>query len=329
LNIVITGGSGFLGQRLARALLASVRLGVIFDKIVLADRVAGADLGDARAVYAVGDIADPAFVDRIITRDVDLVFHLAAVVSGEAEANFDLGMTVNVDASRLVLEACRRLETCPRVVFTSSVAVFGPLEPGDTIDDDTSVDPRSSYGMAKAVAELMLKDYSRRNMVDGLVLRLPTISVRPGMPNMAASSFASGIIREPLSGVPANCPVPTSTSLWVLSPRRAVEALITAATLNTEDLGVHRVINLPGVSVTVEEMLSALEDVGGTDVRRLVRNEVDPAIERIVASWPRAWDDSRARALGFVGDPDFRSIVDAFVADDLPAQRAGVLREAS
>jgi nucleoside-diphosphate-sugar epimerase len=317
MTIVITGGAGFLGQRLARALLAASP----DQALVLADRVAGADLGDPRISYAIGDIADPAFVDGIITPEVSTVFHLAAVVSGEAESNFDLGMRVNVDASRLLLDACRRLETCPRVIFTSSVAVFGPLAPGAKIDDATSVDPRSSYGMEKAVAELLLKDYSRRGMIDGLVLRLPTISVRPGLPNKAASSFASGIIREPLTGAPAVCPVPHDTSLWLLSPRRAVEALVTAAKLDTGSFGVNRVINLPGISVSVADMLSALEAAGGAQVRGWVRDEIDPAVERIVASWPKAWDDGRARALGFSGDPDFRSIIEAFVTDDLPLQR--------
>jgi nucleoside-diphosphate-sugar epimerase len=328
MNIVITGGAGFLGQRLARALLAAPLGGLLVDRLVLADRVEGPDLNDPRATYAVGDIADPSFVARIITADVGTVFHLAAVVSGEAEANFDLGMTVNIDASRLLLDACRRLQTRPRVVLTSSVAVFGPLASDASIDDSTSVDPRSSYGMEKAVAELLLKDYSRRGFVDGLVLRLPTISVRPGVPNRAASSFASGIIREPLSGVPAICPVPHTTALWLLSPRRAVDALVTAATLDTEQLGVGRVINLPGISVSVGEMLSALEALAGAEVRRLVRDEIDPAVERIVANWPRAWDDSRAKRLGFRGDADFGSIVEAFIDDDLPQQRASLAPQA-
>jgi nucleoside-diphosphate-sugar epimerase len=324
MNIVITGGAGFLGQRLARALLAAPLGGRSVERLVLADRVEGPDLNDRRATYAVGDIADASFVSRIVTSDVETVFHLAAVVSGEAEANFDLGMTVNIDASRLLLDACRRLESRPQVVFTSSVAVFGPLAPDASIDDSTSVDPRSSYGMEKAVAELLLKDYSRRGFVDGIVLRLPTISVRPGVPNKAASSFASGIIREPLSGVPTICPVPHTTALWLLSPRRAIEALVTAVTLDTGQLGLQRVINLPGISVTVGEMLSALEATGGAKARRLVSDEIDPAVERIVASWPKAWDDSRAKRLGFRGDFDFGSIVDAFVEDDLPQQKTGL-----
>jgi D-erythronate 2-dehydrogenase len=326
MNIVITGGGGFLGRRLAQALLSAPALPV--ERLVLADRAASATFADRRVVEATGDIAERGFVESIITPDVTTVFHLAAVVSGEAEADFDLGMRVNVDGSRLVLEACRTIQTCPRVVFTSSVAVFGPLRPGAQIDDETSVAPRSSYGMEKAVGELLLKDYSRRGMVDGLVLRLPTISVRPGRPNKAASSFASGIIREPLSGLGAVCPVPAATPLWLLSPRRAIEALVTAATLDTGRLGANRVINLPGISVTVAEMLSALEAVGGSQARGLVSHEPDVAVERIVASWPRAWDDRRARSLGFEGDRDFRSIVEAFVADDLPLQRAELAGQA-
>ncbi|MDF0546298.1 NAD-dependent epimerase/dehydratase family protein [Sphingobium sp. H39-3-25] len=321
MNIVITGGGGFLGLRLARALLQHPPAGVQVDRIVLADRVEAPDLGDPRVVSAVGDIADDVFLATILTKDVQLVYHLAAIVSGEAEANFDLGLKINIDASRLLLDKCRQLGTRPRVVFTSSIAVFGPQEPDAVISDGTSVDPRSSYGMEKAAAELLLKEYSRREMVDGIVLRLPTISVRPGRPNKAASSFASGIIREPLCGIAAPCPVPSSTSLWLLSPRRAVEALMVAATLDTASLGMNRTINLPGISVTVGEMLAALQDAGGADVRALVTDEPDAAVEHIVASWPRAWDDSRARTLGFSGDADFRSIIDAFITDDLAAQR--------
>lgn len=322
MKIIITGGSGFLGQRLARALLRDGIDGAPVGSLILVDRVTGTDLGDTRILNAVGDIADPAFVAATLTPDTDIVFHLAAVVSGEAEADFDLGMRVNIDASRLVLDTCRRNGNCPRVVFTSSVAVFGPPEPGAAIDDATSVDPRSSYGMEKAVAELLLKDYSRRGFVDGVVLRLPTISVRPGQPNRAASSFASGIIREPLSGVAAILPVPESTTLWLLSPRRAVEAMMAAAILDTKALGIARVINLPGVSVSAAEMLETLKAVGGDAARALVSVVPDDAIERIVASWPERWDDGRARALGFTGDPDFTAIVRAFVEDDLPTQRA-------
>lgn len=319
MNIVVTGGAGFLGQRLARALLARGLGGRPVDRLTLADRVGGPDLGDARAVNLVGDIADAAFVAGAIAPDTDMVFHLAAVVSGQAEAEFDLGLRVNIDASRNVLDACRRNGNRPRVVFTSSVAVFGPSASGEVIGDATSVDPRSSYGMEKAVAELLLKDYARRGFVDGLVLRLPTISVRPGLPNKAASSFASGIIREPLAGVATTCPVPPSTVLWLLSPRRAVEAMLVAGGLDLAALGDQRVINLPGLSVTVGEMLATLGRIGGEEARSLVRIEIDEAVERIVASWPARWDDARARALGFSCDPDFAAIVAAFVEDDLAA----------
>lgn len=322
MKAVITGGAGFLGQRLARALLTEGVKGEPIDQLVLADCAAGANLGDGRAVYAVGDITDPNFIADIITEEVRVVFHLAAVVSSQAEADFDLGLNVNIDATRLLLDACRKTAACPRVVFTSSVAVFGPVGANDLIDDNTPVDPRSSYGMEKAVGELLMKEYGRRGWIDAIVLRLPTISVRPGRPNKAASSFASGVIREPLSGERAACPVPASTPLWLLSPRRAVEALRKAASLNASPLGAQRVINLPGLTVTVSEMLATLEEAGGVEARSLVYYEPDAAIERIVASWPRGWDDSRARALGFAGDADFRSLVDAFIADDLPAQRA-------
>lgn len=310
MNILITGGAGFLGERLARSLLRDPQV----RRLVLADRVAGADLGDPRVGHAVGDIADVGYVAGLVTPDIDTVFHLAAVVSGEAEADFDLGLRVNIDASRMLLDACRRAERPRRVIFTSSVAVFGPTAPGETVDDDTSVDPRSSYGMEKAVAELLLKDYSRRGLVDGLILRLPTISVRPGQPNRAASSFASGIIREPLAGLRSVCPAPLTTRLWLLSPDRAVEAMIHAAMLDTRPLGQQRVINLPGVSVTVSEMLDTLLQAAGPAVRALVEVEADPVVARIVSSWPAAWDDSRARALGFRGDADFRAIVDAYIA---------------
>ncbi|WCT74154.1 NAD-dependent epimerase/dehydratase family protein [Sphingomonas naphthae] len=324
MNIVITGGTGFLGLRLARALLDG---GVPrpdgtmapVTKLTLVDRVETMVLSSPLVEQTIGDIADPAFVDTLISPEVDVVYHLAAVVSGEAEANFDLGMRVNVDASRYILEVCRKAGHAPRVVFTSSVAVFGPSGAGD---EEPSVDPRSSYGMEKAVAELLLKDYARRGFVDGVVLRLPTISVRPGKPNKAASSFASGIIREPLSGVAADCPVSPETMLWLLSPRRAITNLIHAAGLDTAALATDRIINLPGITVTVEQMLAALARHGGEAARGRIAMRHDEAVERIVSSWPRRWDDTPARALGFTGDIDFDEIVQAFIDDDLPAMTA-------
>ncbi len=331
MHVTITGGAGFLGLRLARRLLENGLRNTDgrqhpVTRLILADRAAAADLADPRTKTMVGDIADPEFVESIIGTDTDVVFHLAAVVSGQAEADFDLGMRVNVDASRLVLQRCRQLARPPRLVFTSSVAVFGPAES----DRPLIVDPLSSYGMEKAVAELMLKDYSRRGFVDGIVLRLPTISVRPGAPNKAASSFASGIVREPLSGLPADCPVDPSTILWLLSPRSAILNLVHAAELPADQLAGGRVINLPGVSVTVADMIAAVTRAGGEKAATLIRHQHDAAVERIVANWPPSWDDTAARALGFVGDQDFDAMVRAYIEDDLsPSLAAPVISMAA
>ncbi|WP_097092210.1 D-erythronate dehydrogenase [Novosphingobium sp. Chol11] len=320
MNIVITGGSGFLGQKLAHALLAQDGFTKGRSHLLLADRVAGPDLGDARVHYAVGDACDRTFVARLVA-EADVIYHLAAVVSSEAEANFNLGMRVNIDAARLLLDECRAVGRCPRVIFTSSVAVFGPSDRTAPINDESAVDPRSSYGMEKAVVELLVAEYSRRGFIEGLTLRLPTISVRPGLPNRAASSFASSIIREPMSGQAAICPVPHDTALWLLSPRRAIAALVHAGALDTSSLGARRIVNLPGLSVTVGEILDALEIIGGQTARQMVSDVPDAAIEKIVASWPAAWDDATARALGFEGDTTIAQIIDAFVSDDLPSQR--------
>lgn len=322
MKVLVTGGAGFLGQRLARRLLARGKLRDVsgrehaIGQLVLADMVRAPDFGDARVRVEAGDIADPAFLARIIDADTSSVFHLAAVVSGQAEADFDLGMRVNLDASRRLLETCRQLGHVPKVVFTSSVAVYGGVLP-DMVRDSTALNPQSSYGMQKAVAELLLNDYSRRGFVDGRALRLPTISIRPGKPNKAASSFASGILREPLNGEVAVCPVADSLRLWLSSPRQAVESLVAGHELSGSLLGLNRSINLPGLSVTVGEMLAALTRVAGAEVAARVRFQVDPAIEKIVASWPGAWDDSRARALGLVGDSNFDSVIRAYIEDDL------------
>lgn len=325
MKIVITGGAGFLGQRLARQLLSASTGRGPTEQIVLIDRMVGSDLADDRAVYAIGDVGDRAFLQAHLC-DAGIIYHLAAVVSSQAEADFDLGLAVNIDALRLLLEVCREAGHRPRVVFTSSVAVLGPH--GDAVvDDETPVDPRSSYGMGKAVGELLVAEYSRRGFIDGFTLRLPTISVRPGLPNQAASSFASSIIREPLCGQRAQCPVSHQTALWLLSPRRAVTALAHAATLDSGALHARRTINLPGLSVTVREMLDALEWAGGAQARALVDDAPDQTVERIVASWPARWDQETAKALGFRGDVSINEIISAFVEDDLAAQRSRLCAE--
>lgn len=322
MKVLITGGAGFLGQRLARQLLSRGQLrdgdgGLrTIEQIVLVDVVPAHDFGDPRVRAVSGDIADGALMRGLIDADTGSIFHLAAIVSGQAEADFDLGMRINLDASRLLLEVCRDLGHRPTVVFTSSVAVYGGALP-DLVRDDTALKPQSSYGAQKAIGELLLNDFSRKGFVDGRVLRLPTISVRPGKPNKAASSFASGIIREPLNGEAAVCPVAPELRLWLLSPRRAVEALIAGHELAAAAFGDSRTVNLPGVSVSVGEMVAALAAVAGPEVAARVSFAPDPAVERIVQGWPAAWDASRALALGLRGDNDIETIIRAYVEEEL------------
>lgn len=312
MKVLVTGGAGFLGKRLTARLLARADI----DEIVLLDMAPAKGITDPRVRVVAGDISDPALMESLIDGKTAGVFHLAAVLSGQSEADFDLGMRINVDASRLLLETCRRRGNRPRVVFTSSVAVYGGELP-DVVTDDLALRPASSYGTEKAIAELLLSDYSRRGFVDGRVLRLPTVSVRPGVPNSAASSFASGIIREPLNGVESVCPVAPGTRLWLLSPRRAAECLEHGIDLDAGALGGRRAINLPGITVTAGEMVEALRRVAGEEVASRVRWERDPAIERIVCTWPGAWDTTRAEALGFKGDANFDQVVGAYIEDDL------------
>ena len=321
MKVLITGGAGFLGRRLADKLAERGTLkgadgrDRAIDEIVLLDIVPAEELTDARIRVIVGDISDATLLHRAIDRATASVFHLAAIVSGQAEADFDLGMRINVDASRALLEACRASGHQPRVVFTSSVAVYGGDLPA-TVLDSTALNPQSSYGTQKAIGELLLNDYSRKGYIDGRVLRLPTISVRPGRPNKAASSFASGIIREPLNGEPSTCPIAPETRVWLLSPRKAIEGLILGHELPAQALGSSRAVNLPGVCVTAREMLVALERVAGAEAAKRVRWERDAARDRIVASWPGAWDTRRAEALGFTGDADFDSIIRAYIEDE-------------
>jgi len=314
MNVLITGAAGFLGHRLARAILALPHLPAPdgtprpVDEVRMLDVAAGPALADPRARSIVGDIADPVVLAAAIDRDTLAVFHLAAVVSGQAEADFDLGMRVNLDGTRHLLDVCRTLGHGPRVVVASSVAVYGGALP-ETVDDATRLTPQSSYGTQKAIGELLVTDYSRRGFIDGRALRLPTISVRPGRPNAALSSFASGIIREPLNGEPAVCPVAPETVLWLLSPRTVIECFLRAHAIDGAALGFDRSLILPGLSISVAEMAAALARVAGPDVADLVRWERDARVEHVASTWPGHLDASRALGLGFPTDTSFDDVI--------------------
>jgi len=322
MNVVITGGAGFLGSRLARELLALGRLTQgdgrqrEIARLTLLDVAPARVPADRRLEVRIGDISDPATIASAVTPETTSVFHLGAVVSGQAEAELDLGMRVNFDATRLLLDQARRNGNRPRIVFTSSVAVFGGALPARVLDA-TALTPQSSYGTQKAMAELLLCDYSRKGFVDGRAVRMPTICVRPGAPNKAASSFASGIIREPLNGVEAVCPVAPDTIMWLMSPRKAIRNLLRAHELDGGALGTARALSMPGLSVTVGEMVRSLERVAGAEVARRVRWQEDPAMSRIVRSWPGDFDAVRARSFGFEADGSFDEIVCAYVEEEL------------
>src|SRR5437764_1221294 len=321
MRIVITGGCGFLGRRVALKLLAeSSPLGPV-DELVLFDNAPSALPlpEDKRITLVTGDIADRETVGSVITRGTDAVFHLAAIVSGQAEADPELGYRVNLDGTRAVLDACRALGTCPRVLFASSLAVYGGALP-PAVGDDTALTPQSSYGTQKAIGELLVNDYSRKGFVDGRALRLPTVVVRPGLPNRAASTFASSMIREPLTGKDAVCPVSPDTVMALASPRRIVEGLVHALGLPGETLGGNRSLQLPGFSVSVREMAEALGRAAGEAAYARIDWRPDPAIQAIVGSWPGALVTSRAEALGFGRDKDIDEVVQFFIEDDLEMQ---------
>ena len=321
MKILITGGGGFLGFRLAKALLARGRLnGQAISAITLLDgafppAAAAMAASDPRLRPVIGDVSDSNVLARVCRPDTGAVFHLAAVVSGAAEAHFDLGMRVNLDGTRQLLEQIRKGGRAPRLVFTSSVAAFGGELP-PVLDDSTIANPRTSYGTQKVIGEYLLADYTRKGFLDGRALRLPTIVVRAGKPNAAASSFASGIIREPLNGEVSRCPVAPETGVWLLSPRRVVESLIHACELPAAAWGSRRVVNLPGISARVAEMVEAMRQVAGTGAARRVVYKPDARIQAIVKTWPVRFRTPRAIQMGFKPDSDVETVVRDYIADE-------------
>jgi len=328
MHVLIIGAAGMVGRKLTAALLEAGGIGDrAIDHMTLADIVAPeAPLHAIPTVPVAADLSLPGVAQALVADRPDVIFHLAAIVSGEAEADFDKGYAINLDGTRQLLEAIRQESIQehyrPRLVFTSSIAVFGePLPPA--IPDDMAHTPLTSYGTQKAICELLLADYSRRGFVDGIGIRLPTIVVRPGKPNKAASGFFSGIIREPLNGMEAVLPVDDSVRHWFASPRAAIGFLLHAATLDTTLLGQRRTLTMPGLSATIAEEIAALERFGGPAATRLIRREPDKTIARIVAGWPQNFDTRRARELGFVAETSFDDIVRAHIEDELGGKLPG------
>ena len=319
MKILITGGGGFLGYRLAEALLNRGTLADVDGKqaavsqIVLLDTAFPAQT-DARLKCVKGDFTNAALLAETMGRDTSSVFHLAAVVSGGAEADFDLGIKVNLDGTRGLLEACRKQAHPPRYVFASSVAAFGGELP-PVLDDSTTPNPQTSYGAHKVCGEYLATDFSRKGFIDGRSLRLPTIVARAGKPNLAASSFASGIIREPLNGEISTCPVGPETGVWLLSPGKVVEAFIRAHDLPSSAWGVNRVVNLPGITASVAQMVEALRKIAGDKVAARVEWKPDARIQAIVKTWPARFATERALKLGFVADKDIESVIRDYMRD--------------
>ncbi|MCK0198152.1 SDR family oxidoreductase [Ancylobacter sp. 6x-1] len=319
MKILILGAAGMIGRKLLDHLAEQGTIsGVPITGAVLHDVVETtppAAMPFPVEVLA-SDYAAPGGGERLIATRPDIIFHLASIVSGEAEARFEEGYRINLDGTRALYEAIRAVPGyVPRLVYTSSLAVFGAPFP-EVVDDDYLTAPASSYGVQKVIAELLLADYSRKGFLDGVAIRLPTICVRPGRPNAALSGFISGIIREPLNGLEADLPVDDDLRVWIASPRAAVGYLVHAASLDTAPLGARRSLNMPGVSVTIGDEIEALRRRAGDAAVNLIRRRPDPAVARVVGGWPRNFTAARAHALGFAGDRDFEAILDAYIEDD-------------
>ena len=320
MRVLITGAAGMIGRKLAARLAADGQVGGrAIHAVTLTDIVAPDVPAGLPAEAMVGDIAAPGEAERLVASRPDLVFHAAGIVSGEAESDLEKGYRVNIDGSRLLFDAIRRegerAPYRPRLVFTSSIAVFGAPFP-DKIGDEFHLTPLTSYGAAKAMVELMLADYTRRGFMDGVGIRLPTICIRPGAPNKAASGFFSSILREPLSGREAVLPVSDDVRAWHASPRAAVGFLLHAATLDAAALGARPNLTMPGLSATVGEQIAALNRISPSAVK-FIRREPDAVIQRIVAGWPRDFDPARALGLGFRADSSFDEIIRYHIEDEL------------
>ena len=324
MNITITGASGFLGQKLAHGLLSA---NALTDSAGSPSRVEHLTLldvvnpskelsSDPRVTVLTGDITDRSFLEKAISVSTDSIFHFAAIVSAGAEKDFDLGMSVNLDATRAILDICRRHETKPKLIFASSCAAFGGDMP-NIIADMTARTPQTSYGTQKVIGELLVNDFSRKGFVDGRALRFPTVVVRPGKPNKAASSFASSIIREPLQGQTAICPVSPESKIFLSSPRSIISNVVRAHNLIEDDWGRSREVTLPGFSMSINDMVDALRTVAGDIVADRIDWKLDPFIQNILDSWPPEFKTEKALELGFVCDISMEEVITTFIEDEL------------
>ena len=321
MHVMIIGAAGMVGRKLTDRLVRDTSLaGSPVDRLTLVDVVAPDRPAQFTGELAceTADLSSPGAAARLVEARPDVIFHLAAIVSGEAEADFEKGYRINLDGTRDLFEAIRLAgdDYRPRVVFASSIAVFGAPFP-EKIGDEFFLTPLTSYGTQKAISELLLSDYSRRGFFDGIGIRLPTICIRPGKPNKAASGFFSGILREPLNGQEAVLPVSEDVRHWFASPRAAVDFLLHAAGLDLSRLGARRNLSMPGLSATVGEEIEALRRVAGDKAVKLIRNEPDPTVVRIVDGWARDFDTRRAEELGFRAETSFDDIIRVYVEDEL------------